>query len=309
MTPSRRGMRVLAVIAPLALAALLAATVVAAGGNGTFRFGLPLATLLVGLGLAVSAVVGVLLLVVPRRRARRLDELERMRQQGAAAERDAHRRFLGRLDHELKNPVTAIRSALAAGEQTPPANLEIASTQAARLSGVVTQLRALSELETRRIEIERVDLTALVAEEVAALEGELAARGTARRISTTFPTVPWPLPPVAGDPDLLAVVVRNLLLNAVKYSDPGARIEVRGTEDGDAVAIEVADTGWGIAPEDLPFVFDELWRAGAARAVEGSGMGLSLVRVVVRRHGGEVTARSLAGQGTSIRLVLPRASR
>ena len=87
-----------------------------------------------------------------------------------------------------------------------------------------------------------------------------------------------------GDADLLAVAVRNLLVNAAKYSDQGARIEVRGAEDAGIVVIEVADTGWGITAEDLPQVWDELWRSSDARKVEGSGLGLSLVRVAWRRR-------------------------
>ncbi|WP_243226680.1 sensor histidine kinase KdpD [Microbacterium sp. CIAB417] len=304
-----KPVRLVLVAAPLAVAALLAVVLALAGGNGSLVLRMPLATVLVVSGALLSVVLVLALVVRPMRMRRRDAALVAARAEGSVAERDAHRRFLRRLDHELKNPVTAIRSALAAGEQTPSENLVIASAQAARLSGVVTQLRALSSLETRPIEASRVDLTVIVEEEVAALRDELAARGAHRSVETSLPTVPWPLPPVTGDPDLLAVAVRNLLLNAVKYSDEGARIEVRGTEETDAVVIEVADTGWGIRGEDLPFVWEELWRAQDARGVEGTGLGLSLVRVVVHRHGGEVSLRSQFGRGTSVRLALPRAPR
>jgi two-component system OmpR family sensor kinase len=305
MTPVRWVL----VAAPLAFAVLIAVVLELAGGNGSIVVRMPLVTVIVASGALASAVLILVLVVRPMRTRQRDAALAAARAEGAAAERDAHRRFLRRLDHELKNPVTAIRSALAAGEQTPPENLVIASAQAARLSGVVTQLRALSSLETRPIEASRVDLTLIVEEEAAALRDELAARGARRRVETVLPTVPWPLPPVTGDPDLLAVAVRNLLLNAAKYSAEGARIEVRGTEEPDAVVVEVADTGWGIRAEGLPFVWEELWRAQDARGVEGAGLGLSLVRVVVHRHGGEVSLRSQFGRGTSVRLVLPRAPR
>lgn len=304
-----KPVRLVLVAAPLAVAALIAVVLALAGGNGSLVLRMPLATVLVVAGALLSGALTLALVVRPMRMRRRDAALAEARAEGAVAERDAHRRFLRRLDHELKNPVTAIRSALAAEEQTPPENLVIASAQAARLSGVVTQLRALSSLETRPIEASRVDLTVIVEEEVAALRDELAARGTHRSVETVLPTVPWPLPAVTGDPDLLAVAVRNLLLNAVKYSYEGARIEVRGTEEADAVVIEVADTGWGIRGEDVPFVWEELWRAQDARGVEGTGLGLSLVRVVVHRHGGEVSLRSQFGRGTSVRLTLPRAPR
>jgi len=304
-----KAVRLALVTAPLAVAVLISVVLVLAGGNGSLVLRMPLATVIVVSG-ALASVVLILVLVVRPMTARRRDAaIVAARAKGAVAERDAHRRFLRRLDHELKNPVTAIRSALAAGEQTPPENLVIASAQATRLSGVVTQLRALSSLETRPIEASRVDLAVIVEEEAAALRDELAARGARRSVETVLPTVPWPLPPVTGDPDLLAVAVRNLLLNAAKYSGEGARIEVRGTEETDTVVIEVADTGWGIRAEDLPFVWEELWRAQDARGVEGTGLGLSLVRVVVHRHGGEVSLRSQFGRGTSVRLTLPRAPR
>ena len=153
-----------------------------------------------------------------------------------------------------------------------------------------------------------VDLAAVVRDEVDAFGADLVARGLERTINVQLPTAPWPLPTVLGDADLLAVAVRNLLVNAAKYSNQGARIEVRGAEDAGIVVIEVADTGWGITAENLPQVWDELWRSSDARKVEGSGLGLSLVRVVAEQHGGGVSIRSIAGSGTSVRLQLPAIS-
>ena len=113
-----------------------------------------------------------------------------------------------------------------------------------------------------------VDLAAVVRNEVDAFGADLVARGLERTINVQLPTAPWPLPTVLGDADLLAVAVRNLLVNAAKYSDQGARIEVRGAEDAGIVVFEVADAGWGIAAENLPQVWDELWRSSDARKVE-----------------------------------------
>lgn len=169
-------------------------------------------------------------------------------------------------------------------------------------------LRSLAALEASEIERVPVDLAAVVRDEVDAFGADLVARGLERTINVQLPTAPWPLPTVLGDADLLAVAVRNLLVNAAKYSDQGARIEVRGAEDAGIVVIEVADTGWGITAEDLPQVWDELWRSSDARKVEGSGLGLSLVRVVAEQHGGGVSIRSIAGSGTSVRLQLPAIS-
>ncbi len=274
--------------------------------GGTFVVGVPVVTAAVAVVLLVALVVSALW--IGRRAWRRglQDAHARGRSEAEAAERDAHRRVLARLDHELKNPVTAIRTALAAeeGDEASP-NLTVAAAQADRLALLVGELRALASLESRELDHEQVDVAAIVREEADALGRELSARGVAREIAVDLPSAPWPLPEISGDPDLLAVAIRNLLVNAAKYSDEGARIEVRGVEETGSVTIEVADTGWGIADDELAQVWDELWRGAHARKVEGSGLGLSLVRIVAHKHGGEVTLRSQHGRGTSVRLRLP----
>lgn len=301
--------RVLVTCAPLVIFAGVAAVLALAGPRGTIDFRFPPATLAAFAGILLSVVLAALLLWVPGVRTRTRSREAAVRESAVEAERASHRRFLARLDHELKNPVTAIRSALAVDGAAPEANVRIAAGQATRLAALVGQLRGLASLESRELESVPVDLTALVEEEVAAIRGEAAARGATRVITTTFPTVPWPLPPVLGDADLLAVAVRNVVLNAVKYSGEGAQIEVRGSEDAGFVVLDVADTGAGISAEDLPFVWDELWRAADARGVEGTGLGLSLVRVVIERHGGDVSLRSQQGRGTSVRMRIPAARR
>ena len=101
----------------------------------------------------------------------------------------------------------------------------------------------------------------------------------------------------------------NLLDNALKFSPPDAAVEVRAREDGTGTTIEVADTGPGIAEEDLPHVREELFRGQGAQGVEGSGLGLALVERVAALHGGELLIRSRAGQGTVAALHLPPGGR
>jgi len=101
------------------------------------------------------------------------------------------------------------------------------------------------------------------------------------------------------------VAVQNLVTNAVKYSRPGDTLEIRASEDGDAVLVEIADTGIGIPADEVAQVWDELARGRAARAIPGTGIGLALVRVIVARHGGRVAIRSREGQGTVVSLWLP----
>ncbi len=299
----RRVLTILALCIPAALGAIVAVAIAAAHVNGALIFSLPLATIAISCGIVGSAALWSGLAISRALRSANAAG----HSEGARSERDSHRRFLARLDHELKNPITAIRAALETESEHSPA-LAIASGQADRLAALIGALRSLAALEASEIERVPVDLAAVVRDEVEAFSADLVARGLERTVDVQLPTAPWPLPMVLGDADLLAVAVRNLLVNAAKYSDLGARIEVRGAEDAGIVVIEVADTGWGIAAEDLPQVWDELWRSSDARKVEGSGLGLSLVRVVAEQHGGGVSIRSIAGSGTSVRLQLPAIS-
>ncbi len=226
-------------------------------------------------------------------------------EQAHAQARAEHRRFLGRLDHELKNPVTAIRAAIAAHADAGQPPLRTADEQAARLAVVVTDLRKLAELQTSELEREQVDLHALVEDVVATLRGELAVAGELRDLRISFPQAPWRVPPVVGDSDLLFLALYNVLSNARKFTVDGDLIEIRAGDGDGFVDIDIADTGRGIPEEDVAAVWEELSRASNARSVPGSGLGMTMVRTVVERHGGRVQLRSRLGEGTSVRLSLP----
>ena len=222
--------------------------------------------------------------------------------QATAAEE--RRQFLRRLDHELKNPLTAIQAGLVNLEDDRnEAAIQSIKTQTQRLSRLVADLRKLAELETRPIERAPVDLTVILEETVAIVQEDPGANQ--RSISLSLPQAPWPLPEVQGDEDLLLLALINLLSNAVKFSGPGSRIEVRAFEDAEMVIIEVADTGPGIPEAEVPFVWQELYRGRSARGVPGSGLGLALVRAITERHGGQVSIRSRIQQGTVVTMKLP----
>ena len=104
---------------------------------------------------------------------------------------------------------------------------------------------------------------------------------------------------------MLLLAFHNLVDNAVKFSRAGDRVEVRAAEDGANVLVEVADTGPGIPPDELPHIWEELYRATGARGVPGSGLGLALTQAIIQRHGGSVSARSREGQGTVFTVRLP----
>jgi len=242
-----------------------------------------------------------------RARGARNVRLARARSEEAA--RTRHRQFLRRLDHELKNPLTAVRAAVAdASPGAPPGvvvNLEVVDAQSRRMSRLLTDLRKLAELETASLALEDVDLAETVTDAVDAVVEEAAGRGAAVRLRLDLPQVPWPLPHVRGDGDLLYSAVYNVVSNAAKYTPPGGIVEVRGREERGVVTIEVADTGIGVPEADRELVFRELGRASNAQGLPGSGLGLSLVRTIVQRHGGTVRMASREGVGTRVWLALP----
>jgi two-component system, OmpR family, sensor kinase len=221
-------------------------------------------------------------------------------------------RFLLRLDHELKNPLTAIRAGLANVQPAETANgtvgaLASVSAQTERIARLASDLRKLAELETQPIETAPVDVPDLL-REVAEAVGEISG-ARERSIRVAVPHAPWPLPLLDGDRDLLFIALQNLVANAIKFSGPGDAVEIRASEDGDALLVEVADTGAGIPPDETGQVWQELARGRAARALPGTGIGLALVRVVIARHGGWAGIRSRDGQGTVVSLRLPLSGR
>ena len=255
-------------------------------------------------GVFLSGLASAFLLQSVRTERRRQSDVAGVQTQAA----EDRRRFLRRLDHELKNPLTAIQVGLAnitsaPSPETGQAAVESVRSQTLRLSRLAADLRKLAELETRPLERTSVSMAELLQEviDVAADRPEASQR----ELTLTVPQAPWPLPDVNGDPDLLFLAVHNLLTNAVKFTQPGDRIEVRALEDGAAVVVEVADTGPGIPEQEIPHVWEELYRGQGARGIPGSGLGLALVRAIADRHGGQVGLRSREGQGTVFTLTLP----
>lgn len=237
------------------------------------------------------------------------------------AEGDAERsQFLLRLDHELKNPLTTM--------QIEVANLELESTsqagdplpgpsakpgehdavqrlkeQMTRMNDLAIQLRKLGELEGHPIEREPIRLDDLLADLVD--EFQASGDGSQREITLSLPQIPWPLPEIVGDADLVYLALRNVMGNAVKFSRPGDVIQVRAFEDMTQAVVEIADQGPGIAKDELPHVWEELYRGKSARGLPGSGLGLPIVKAIIERHGGQATLLSRPGQGTVVILRFP----
>lgn len=218
------------------------------------------------------------------------------------------RHFLQRLDHELKNPLTAIQAGITNLTYEPleeyPAN-EVSAIQAQvlRISRLVADLRKLTALEITPLEMTVVNMTKLLTDVVNVVKDQTSIED--RQLTLILPNAPWPLPEVEGDPDLLLLAIHNLLDNAVKFTSPGDTIEVRAFDDGSDIVIEVADTGPGIPEIEIDQVWEELYRGEQARSVPGTGLGLPLVQAIIKQHGGTVELRSRPNQGTVFSVHLP----
>jgi two-component system sensor histidine kinase BaeS len=218
------------------------------------------------------------------------------------------------LAHEVRTPVSALLSRIEAAQDgvlaDEAANLEAMHAETLRLARLLDDLARLAEAERPGLLIEKrvLDLAEVGLREADALGPLFATKGV------VFATELEPVA-VRGDADRLGQVVSNLLSNALRYTAPGGRVDLRvRREDGWAV-LEVADTGVGIAPEDLKHVFTRFWRGekSRSRATGGAGIGLAIVHELVRAHDGRIDVESRPGTGSTFRVSLPaldaRASR
>jgi two-component system OmpR family sensor kinase len=220
------------------------------------------------------------------------------------------RRFIRRLDHEMKNPLTGLRTALVNLQEAQSREERIRAGENAkkaqeRLTALLNDLRKLADLDERQIERERVEIPSLLSDVVDAARDHPAYAG--RNLNLFVPRVPSPFPCIVGDRDLLVLAMYNLVDNALKFTSGQEPVEVRALEDGKAVVMEVADSGAGIPSEDLPKIFEELYRGSNARGTEGSGLGLALVSRIIALHGGqiEVRSRQTEPRGTVFTVRLP----
>lgn len=218
---------------------------------------------------------------------------------------ELRRRLVADVAHELRNPIAALRAqaeGIAEGVLAPdPARLASLAEDTRHLSRLVADLQELSAAEAGRLGYEMQDLDLA---QVACAEAErarvLAAPGVEVRCDAAAPVS------VRADEGRVAQVMRNLLGNALRHTTSGS-VTVRCSLDGSEAVVEVADTGDGIPPADLPYVFERFYRADAARARDtgGSGIGLAVSKRIVEDHGGTVFARNLAEGGAAVGFRIP----
>lgn len=212
--------------------------------------------------------------------------------------------------HELRTPLSVLQANIQALQDGvyPLDQAEIArlGAQTQLLSRLVDDLHALAQAESGqlRLDRERVDVAALAANTLSNFQS-LAEKAEV----TLSLDVPAALPPPLGDAIRLNQVLHNLMANAIRHTPAGGRVSIRAWREGPSLHLEVADTGQGIPPADLPLVFERFYRVdrSRSRAQGGSGMGLAIARAIVEAHGGAIEAQStgVSGQGSRITIVLP----
>jgi two-component system OmpR family sensor kinase len=216
------------------------------------------------------------------------------------------RRFLADASHELRTPLTSIRGyaeIFDLGASQRPADLEVSMRhirdEAQRMGVLVDDLLLLARLDQERpLRVEQVDLVRLMTSSISAL----------RATAPGHPVI-LDAPPTAEvncDPDRIRQVIDNLLANAVQFSPPGAPIVVRLTISDDVV-VEVADSGPGVASENVDRIFEPFHRAdpSRARATGGAGLGLAIVAAITHAHGGTVGVGHNEGGGACFWIRLP----
>jgi signal transduction histidine kinase len=173
---------------------------------------------------------------------------------------------------------------------------------------MVEEMLSVAEMEAGSYQLRSDDvrLDALLAE----LQADYRAQTDAGRLRLHF-ELPPKLPVIQADREKLVLALHNLLGNAVKYTPPGGEVKVAVEADEGEVRVEIADTGIGIRPEDLDFIFDKFYRANDPRVAEarGSCLGLSLAREIARLHGGDILARSEFNRGSEFTLRMPTGRR
>ena len=269
--------------------------------DSVLRLRLNEASLVIVVGLLLSALLAVNFAAQERLKRIHRDSMARARAETA----EEHRRFLNRLDHEMKNPLMAIRAGLAnlgglSDESTRADTLASIDAQVVRLSHLVTDLRKVADIGTRPIEQLPIQITDLLTEAFATAHDDPLAKH--RQLVLKMPTDEVL---IQGDRDLLVLALHNVINNALKFTCPGDQIEVRAFKEGEMCYFEVSDTGPGIPDLEVTQVWKELYRGQAAQGIPGNGVGLALVRAIVERHGGQTCLQSRLGQGTTVKLQIP----
>lgn len=228
-----------------------------------------------------------------------------------ATSEGTRRSFIANVSHELKTPMTTIAGFIDGilDGTIPPERqgyyLNIVSTEVRRLSRLVQSMLALSRIDSGELRMnkQRFDLTNILISTLLTFEQKTGDRNIRveglEEADTIF---------VDGDPDMIHQVVYNLIENAVKFTNEGGYIRISLSDAPDRTTLEIRNSGQGIQPDELPHIFERFYKTDKSRSKDKNGMGLGLyiVKTILRLHGGDITAASETGSYCSFTLWLPK---
>jgi signal transduction histidine kinase len=236
-----------------------------------------------------------------RRVAERTDEL--------AKANDLMQEYVHTISHDLRNPLAVIQGRAlmlkrySDRPQMTEQSIDAIEVSAYRMKLMIDDLVDSARLETRQLHIVKQPLH--FPEFMVSLLNRTAGALDTGRVRLA---VPADLPTVYADPDRLERVMLNLLTNAFKYSASDAEVIIRAKTIGEEIEVSVADLGIGIAPDDLPHVFDRFFRAGGVRKADGLGLGLYITRMLIEAQGGRISVQSELSKGSTFLFTLPTMS-
>lgn len=230
----------------------------------------------------------------------------------AAAQRASRAReeMLGVVSHDLRNPLSAIAMCARALGETPGRTERVdqyAQTildAADSMSRMISDLLDVASIEAGRLSVERTSADPIVI--IVRAMGLFEHVADERSIALNG-DLPERLPDVSADVGRVTQLLANLIGNALKFTPPGGRVIVRAAEEPNGVRVDVTDTGPGIPPDDLPYIFDRFWHAQRSAKVRGTGLGLTIARGVAEAHGSALTVESVVGRGSTFTFWLPYA--
>lgn len=245
--------------------------------------------------LAQGSTQGVLLTLHDRTEIRRLEE--------------TRKEFVTNASHELRSPLASIKAMVETLEDGAIKDPSVAADylgrvhrEVDRMTALVGDLLELSRLESGQFRLQKraLDPKWLVEETLSRVRERAKTAGI-----TLESVIPQNMPPVLGDDQKLVQALFNLVDNALKYTPRGGRITVSAQAQGKFVSFRVSDTGVGIAPEDIPHIFERFYKADRSRRDGGTGLGLAIVKHTAQVHGGSVSIDSRLGAGTTVAFTVP----
>lgn len=219
------------------------------------------------------------------------------------------REFVANVSHELRTPLASVKAAVDTlqegaleDRQAATVFLQRISSEVDRMARLVSDLLELSRLESGQVmpHLTQTDITRLIDE----IRESLFMAAEAKEIAIEVDASPRPLL-VEADSDMVRQVLFNLLDNAIKFTQAGGRVTITARKRESGVAVTIADTGIGIAPEHLPHIFERFYKVEKSRAGGGTGLGLAIAKHIVQAHGGEIRVESEEGKGSAFTFTLP----